>query len=110
MDNARKLKLLNETTKPSSNPGPPDHPPIHRVVGKIVTGRCAAPNLPSFVVLNDVTLATLAVPAAHTALAPPPALAFGPDEVEEEGKDDDVGPTCSSIGGKRSLSMINLRL
>ena len=72
--------------------------------------RCAAPNLPSFVLLNWVMVATLAVTPAPTALAPEPALAFVPDEGEEEGKDDDIGPDRSSIGGKRSLSMSDLRL
>jgi hypothetical protein len=85
-------------------------PPIHRVVAKNRHRRCAAPNLPSFVFLNGVTLATLEVTAAPTALAPPPALARVPDEGEEEGKDDDIDPDRSSIGGKRSLSMSDLRL
>jgi hypothetical protein len=48
-------------------------------------------------------LAILAVTAAPTALAPPPVLVFVPDKGEEEGKDDDISPDRSSIGGKRSL-------
>jgi hypothetical protein len=47
-------------------------------------------------------LATLAVT--------PVLLVFVPDEGEEEGKDDDIDPDRSSIGGKRSLSMSDLRL
>jgi hypothetical protein len=69
--------------------------------------RCAAANLPSLVLLNGVTVAaTLAATLAPTVLAP----AFVPGDGEEEGKDDDTGAGRSSIGGKRSLSMSDLRL
>lgn len=72
--------------------------------------RCADANLPSLVLLNGVAGGTprtaFVVPGPGPALIPLPALplfVLG----EEEG---DVAGGRSSIGGKRSLSMSDLRL
>ena len=109
------LKATNQHNKPlekearATYPSPPH--PLAQSRRENRHRRCAAPNLPSFVLLS-VMLATLAVTPAPTALvpAPAPALASVPDEGKEERKDDEVGPDRSSIGGKRSLSMSDLRL
>ena len=72
--------------------------------------RCADISFPSLVLLNGVVAgATLAVTFVPT-LAPAPPFVPGKGDEAEADTDVDVDDACSSTGGRRSLSISDLRL
>lgn len=71
--------------------------------------RCADASFPSFVLLNGVAGAPLTLIFVLTPAPTPPFVPGKGDEAELD-TDADVDDACSSIGGRRSLSISDLRL